>query len=85
MYSLKIQKFLIWIQDNLLNYPDISVITVKMFIDKFNACLSQRERENNKLVLQIISELSLKQISIDTTINNINYDKLQKEYNKLKR
>lgn len=85
MCSLKIQKFLIWIQDNLLNYPDISVITVKMFIDKFNVCLSIKERENNKLILQIISELSLKQISIDTTINNINYDKLQKEYNKLKK
>jgi len=81
---MKIQKFLIWIQDKLLNYPDISFFTVKMFIDKFKKCLSNKEIESNNLRLQIISELSLKQISIDSFVQNIVIENLTDELNNIK-
>lgn len=82
---MKIQRFLIWIQEQLLNYPDISLKTVKMFLDGFYGCLSAKEIETNRNNLQIISELTLKQISLDTVVNNCKYDNLESQLNNLKK
>lgn len=82
---MKIQRFLIWIQEHLLNYPDISLKTVKMILDNFCGCLSAKEIERNQNNLQIISELTLKQISLDTVVNNCKYDNLESQLNNLKK
>jgi len=68
---VKIERFLNWIQDNLLNYPDIDFKTVKMFVQKFNECLSIKERERWSLSIQLINEFSSKQISLDESIKRI--------------
>ena len=81
---MKIQRFLVWIQEHLLNYPDISLKTVKMFLDNFTGCLSAKEIERNQNNLQIISELTLRQISLDTVVNNIKYENLENQLNNLK-
>lgn len=86
MYKLKIQKFLIWIQETLLNTPDISINTIKLFIDSFESCLSHKEFENKttKLLLRVIREVGIKQISIKTMTNKIINDNLENELNNLK-
>lgn len=81
---MKIEKFLNWILDKMLNYPDISFCTVKIFIDKFNSCLSKRERERWCLPIQMIKEFTSKQITIDTFVNNAKVKNLSKELKKLK-
>lgn len=81
---MKLEKFLIWIQDKLLNYPDISITTVQFFINKFYECLSNKERERYKLQVQIIKDITLKQISIDSLLSNHVIDKLDNELNELK-
>lgn len=81
---MKIQKFFSWITENLLNYPDISVNTVKMFVDKFYQCLSNKERMRWKLEYQIISEFSLKQISLDNFIHETITDDLINQLDKIK-
>ena len=83
---MKIEKFLKWIQDKLLNYPDISISTVKMFVDKFYSCLSEKERERKpiRLIIQIITELTLKQITIDSFVKEIVIENLTKQLNNIK-
>ena len=81
---MKIEKFLNWIQDKLLNYPDICFITVKMFVDKFDLCLSNKEKERHSLQLQMIREYSLRQISIDTTVQIIKTKNLETQLNEIK-
>jgi len=81
---MKIEKFLKWIQFSLMNYPDISIKTVKIFIDEFYKCLSEVEQIRWILQYKIISELSLKQISIDSFIHNSKIDKLENNLNNLK-
>jgi len=81
---MKIEKFLKWIQDKLLNYPDISYITAKMFIDKFYDCLSNKEKERHILQLQMIKEFSLKQISIDSFVKDIVIENLTEQLNNIK-
>lgn len=82
---MKIQKFLKWIQEQLLNYPDISLKTIKMFLDGFYGCLSMKEIERNRNNLQIISELTLKQITLDSVVNNVKYENLENQLNNLKK
>ena len=82
---MKIEKFLKWIQFTLMNYPDISFNTVKMFIDKFYKCLSEKEQIRWKLQCEIISELTLKQISVDSFIHNSKIDKLQNKLIEVKK
>ena len=82
---MKIEKFLKWIQFNLFNYPDISFKTVKIFIDKFYDCLSKKEKERWKLQYQIISEISLKQISLNTFIQEVIAENLSNELNKIQK
>jgi hypothetical protein len=81
---MKIERFLKWIQDKLLNYPDISFITAKIFIDKFYDCLSDKEKVRYKLQLQTIKEFSLKQISIDSFVKEIVIENLTDELNNIK-
>ena len=83
---MKIEKFLKWIQDKLLNYPDISISTVKMFVDKFYSCLSESERKRKpiKLIIQIITELTLKQITIDSFVKEIVIENLTEQLNNIK-
>ena len=82
---MKIEKFLTWIQFKLLNYPDISFKTAKMFIDKFYTCLSKREKERWILQYQIISEISLKQISLDTFVQEVIAESLSNELDKIQK
>lgn len=81
---MKIERFLKWIQDKLLNYPDISYITTKIFIDKFYSCLSDKEKERHRLQLQTIKEFSLKQISIDSFVKDIVVENLTEQLNNIK-
>jgi len=82
---MKIEKFLKWIQFSLMNYADISIKTVKIFIDEFYRCLSKVEQIRCLLQYKIISELSLKQISIDSFIQNSKIDKLENDLNNIKK
>ena len=82
---MKIEKFLIWIQKKMLNYPDISFKTVKIFIDKFQDCLSNVQKERFSLQIQIIKEFSLQQISLDSFVHNEKIKILDMELNKLKK
>lgn len=83
---MKIEKFLLWLQDKLLNYPDIHLRTLKMFIDKFDTCLSDKEKEREKIsiMIQLLKELSSKQISIDTFVHNEKTKHLETQLNNLK-
>ena len=71
MKKIKIKKFLTWVQDTLLNSPEVKISTVIMFIQEFNNCLSDTERYRVSTELQIISQLSLKQITIDGFIDDL--------------
>ena len=81
---MKIEKFLVWITNKMLNYPDISFKTVKIFIDKFQDCLSNVQKERFSLQIQIIKEFSLKQISLDCFVHNEKIKLLDNELNNLK-
>jgi len=83
---MKIQRFLIWIQDTLLNYPDISFTTVKRFIQGFKSCLSKKELQsfNNSILLEAINDMTLKQISLDRAVLNSKINNLDIELNNLK-
>jgi len=83
---MKIQRFLIFVQDTLLSTPDISIKTMRLIIDKFESCLSERERENEitMLILRVIKEVSLKQISLKEMNHRLITDNLETELNNLK-
>jgi len=81
---MKIEKFLKYIQHKLLNYPDINFITVKLFIQEFYNCLSEKEQIRYITECQLINEFSLKQISLDTVINKIKVENLEIKLNNLK-
>lgn len=81
---MKIEKFLKYIQQNLLNYPDISFITVKLFIQKFYECLSDKEQIRYMVDCQLISEFSLKQILIDTIVSQSKVENFEITLNNLK-
>ncbi len=83
---MKIQRFLIFVQDTLLNYPDISISTIRKIIKKFENCLSNTEAKNKttSLLLRVINEIGIKQVSLESSINKINYNELQLEYDKMK-
>jgi len=81
---MKIEKFLKWIQDKLLNYPDISFITVKMFSDKFYSCLSNKEKERHSLQIQMIREYTSKQLSVDSFVKKIVIENLTEQLNNMK-
>ena len=82
---MKLEKFIKWIQFNLLNYPDISFKTVKMFTDKFEKCLSNKERIRWKTQIQIIREFSLIQISLDTFVKQTITENLENELNNIQK
>ena len=81
---MKIEKFLKYIQNKLLNYPDISFITIKLFIQEFYECLSNKEQIRYMTDCQLISEFSLKQISIDTIVNQSKVENFEITLNNLK-
>ena len=55
-----------------------------MIIDNFTNCLSLKEFYKNEHLLKIITELTLKQITIDSIVNNIKTNNLEIELNKIK-
>ena len=81
---MKIEKFLNWIMDKMLNYPDVSITTVKMFIDKFHFYLSKKQKEQFSLKIQLIKEFTCKQISLDTFVHNSKIEILESELTKIK-
>ena len=81
---MKILRFLKWIQNHLVNYPDISLKTIKMFMDNFYSCLSVNESERYRLSLQLISEITSKQITIDEIVFNAKVENLENDLNGLK-
>ena len=66
---MKIERFLKWIQEQMLNYSDINFTTVKIFIDKFYACLSNNEKIRWHTEILMIREFTSKQLSIDETVH----------------
>ena len=81
---MKIEKFLKWITEKMLNYPDIHLITLKMFIDKFYDCLSEKEQIRYYTECLLIKEFTLKQISLDTIVHKNIVKNLDNELNNLK-
>ena len=55
-----------------------------MFIQEFSNCLSDIERNRVSIQLEIISQLSLKQITIDGFIDNMKTKVLEKDLKKIK-
>ena len=82
---MKFERFLNWIKDQMLNYPNISFKTVKMFMNEFNNCLSFQEKMRLKLEIQIINEFVLKQLTIDETVNIIKTKNLEHQLIKIKK
>ena len=68
----------------MLNRPDVKISTIVMFIQEFSNCLSDTERNRVSVQLQIINQLSLKQITIDGFINDIKTEVLEKDLKKIK-
>ena len=81
---MKIEKFLTWIQNQLLNYPDISFTTVKLFTQEFFNCLSNKEKERYKINYRMISEFTLLQVSIDSFVRDSIIDNLDNELKEIK-
>lgn len=81
---MKIEKFLTWIQEKMLYYPNIDFATIKMFISQFNKCLSKNERERWSLTIQIINELTSKQLTIDEIIHREKTKQLDNQLIQLK-
>ena len=82
---MKVQKFLIFVKNHLVNYPDVSLKTVKMFMDKFKSCLSEKETERHKLELQVVNELTSKQITIDSIVHNAKVEHYENQLNGIKK
>jgi len=80
---VKIQRFLECVVDKLLNYPDIDLTTLKLFIDKFAKCLSKNEKERNSLLLQMIMEHTSKQMTIDSVVHREKTKQLDNQLIKL--
>lgn len=68
----------------MLNRPDVKITTVIMFIQEFSNCLSDKERDRVFIQLETIKQLSLKQITIDTCIDNEKTNNLEQTLKKLK-
>ena len=68
---MKIERFLNWIQKKLLHYPDIDFRTVKLFTNEFSKCLSDKERNRYWVSIEMITEFTSKQITIDESIKRI--------------
>lgn len=81
---MKIQKFLNNIQNTLLYKPDVKVSTIVMFIQEFSRCLSDTERNRVSEQIEMICQLSLKQITIDGFIDDMKTEVLTKDLKKLK-
>lgn len=83
---MKIQTFLIWIQDTLFNRPDISIKTIRLFVDSFERHLSNTEQDNIQiqLLFRVIREIGLKQLSIKAMNNRMINEQLENELNNLK-
>ena len=84
MLKIKIKAFLEWILNTLLNRPDVKISTIVMFIQEFSNCLSDVERNRVSVQLQTISQLSLKQITIEGFIANMKTDNLENDLKELK-
>ena len=81
---MRIEAFFKWIQDKLLNYPDINLNTVMLFVDSFYHHLSTKERDKFKLPYQIIKELSNKQITLDSFVDKIKIEVFEKKLSEIK-
>jgi len=81
---MKIERFLVKIQKELLRKPDIDLKTLKLFTQIFGKCLSNKEYERHWISLNIIEEFTLKQISLDTCVHNAKVEVLEKNLQKVK-
>lgn len=81
---MKIGKFLDLVQSVLLVSDDVDIKTVKRFIQLFNQCITMKEKDRYWIAIQMISEFSLKQISIDQFIASNKIKKLETKLNKIK-
>lgn len=81
---MKIERFLKWIQDQMLNYPDISFKTLKMFMDKFYDCLSTKEKTRWSVEIDMIREFTLKQLTINETVHRIKTKNLEYQLTNIK-
>lgn len=82
---MKIEKFLLLIENNLLNYPDIDLNTIKLYMNMFGKCLSKTERMKFTLYLQVINDIVSKQISLTSFVNEHKTKELESELNILKK
>lgn len=81
---MKIERFLNWILEKLVNYPDIDFKTVKMFVDKFECYLSKTEKARYRITLQLIREFTSKQISLDSFVSQQITENLETQLNNIK-
>jgi len=81
---MRIKAFLQWVQNTLLYRPEVKISTIVMFIQEFSECLSDIERERVSIELKMITQFSLKQITIDGFIDDIKTKQLDDNLKKLK-
>lgn len=81
---MKIQKFLENIQIELLNRPNIDLNTLRLIFYEFQDCLSDKEQKRWNNDLNLILELSTKQISLDILANKLKNKSLESELNNIK-
>jgi len=68
----------------LLNRPDVNKSTIVMFIQEFSNCLSDKERNKVQTQLRMISQFSLKQITIDGFVDSLKIEVLDNDLKELK-
>lgn len=69
----------------MLNTPDIDLRTIKLFIQEFSNCLTVPEREKHSILIEMINEFTLIQMTVKNCVNQIKTDNLVEELEKLKK
>jgi len=81
---MKTRKFIRWVLDKLLHYPDIHLPTVQMFMDKFQECLSPPDQKQFGNDVEAIRRMTSTQLTLDTSILRAKTKNYERELNEIK-
>lgn len=81
---MKIERFLKWIEYQVVNRAELDFPTVKLFIREFYSCLSPKEQDRHILTYQSIMSLTKNQITIKDFTERLTNKELDNELKELK-
>lgn len=82
--QMKFLKFIYKIQKLAIYNVQIDNRTLQIFMTEFYSCLNVKEKNKYSFVLDLINSLTKKQSTIDSMLQKINVEKLEKTFNELK-